>query len=50
MDVLNAIELRRSREQEGTEYCAQHASEGMVDVYSKKCAGDGCSKQPEAMV
>ena len=28
------------------EYCAQHALEGMVHVRSKKCAGDGCSKQP----
>ena len=28
------------------EYCAEHALEGMVYVYSNKCVGDGCPKRP----
>ena len=29
-----------------TEYCAQHARGGMVDVWSRKCKTEGCSKKP----
>ena len=28
------------------EYCAQHASDGMVNVTSRKCRTDDCGKQP----
>ena len=28
------------------EYCAQHATDGMVDVKSKKCRNEDCGKQP----
>ncbi|CAN0470904.1 unnamed protein product [Ascophyllum nodosum] len=28
------------------EYCAQHATHGMVDVCSKKCRTENCSKRP----
>ena len=29
------------------EYCAKHALVGMVNVYSKSCARDGCFIEPE---
>ena len=28
------------------EYCAQHASDGMVDVVNRKCKTEGCGKLP----
>lgn len=28
-----------------TEYCAKHASAGMVSMYSKKCGNEGYAKQ-----
>ena len=27
-------------------YCAQHALDGMVDVFSRKCRTEGCGKRP----
>ena len=33
-----------------TEYCVQHALEGMVDVKSKKCRTEGCGKKPSYRV
>ena len=33
-----------------TEYCAQHAPDGMIDVKSRKCRTEGCGKQPSFRV
>ncbi|CAN0454465.1 unnamed protein product, partial [Laminaria digitata] len=27
-------------------YCSQHAEEGMVNVYSKRCKNDLCARKP----